>query len=92
MEQSKVAVTRTITVSDLTPQEIASIITGWSNHEQAQLFDAMGAEAANWPGMGWQGQALSIAQSEQLSERGARVVWQLAEWLKETADQKGWVL
>jgi hypothetical protein len=91
-DQTKVAITRTVTLSDLTPQEVASIFCEFSNHQQAQFLDAIAAEAESWPGMGWNGQALSIAESDDLTERGARVGEQLAVWLREKAKDKGWIL
>ena len=73
---AKTAITRTVTISDLTPQEMASIFTGWYDDEQAAFFDAIKAETVGWPGSGWCGQACAIAQH--LKPEGRDVIVTLA--------------
>ncbi len=76
-------VTRTITVSDLTPAELASIFAQFSDHEQAQFFDAVGEESKDWPGSGWEQQACSICASDSMTSRGRNVIRALAEFVED---------
>jgi hypothetical protein len=80
-ETTKIAVTRTVTLSDLTPAEMASIYAAWDNELQAEFFHHIAAEAKDWPGGGWMMQALYIADN--LSPEGARIVRELAESIRE---------
>jgi hypothetical protein len=50
-------VTRTVTVSDLTPAEMASIFAAWDSRHQAAFFAALREESRDWPHSGWCGQA-----------------------------------
>lgn len=61
-ENAVKTVTRTVTVSDLTPAEMASIFAGWYDDQQAAFFDALAAETKDWPGCGWAGQAYAFGQ------------------------------
>lgn len=65
-------VTRTVTISDLTPAEMASIFASWFDDQQAQFFDALADETKDWPGCGWSGQAYCIAQK--LGPKGRRIM------------------
>jgi hypothetical protein len=78
-EHAKSAVTRTVTISDLTPAEVASIFASWDNIQQAAFFDAVHEEARAWPGTGWCGQALSI--TDQIGPGGIAVIDALADHL-----------
>lgn len=70
-------VTRTVTISDLTPAEMASIFAGWFDTDQAAFFDALAAETADWPGCGWGGQAYELCTK--LGEPGTRMVADLSD-------------
>ncbi len=50
------AVTRTVTVSDLEPHELASIFAAYDDDQQAAFFDAVADEVKDWGGTGWCGQ------------------------------------
>ena len=56
-ERSVQTVTRTVTVSDLTPAEMASIFASWVSTDQAAFFAALREESRDWPNSGWCGQA-----------------------------------
>lgn len=75
----RTAVTRTITLSDLTPAEVASIFSNWTDQEQAAFFNALAGEVKDWPGTGWCMQCSYITQK--LDDGGRRIVEKLAEWL-----------
>lgn len=80
---TKTAVARTVTLSDLTPAEVASIYSAWDSRLQAEFFDHIAREAKEWPGTGWMMQALYIADN--LTPEGARIVTELAESIREPA-------
>lgn len=65
-------ITRTVTISDLTPQEMASIFADWFDDEQAEFFDALHEESKDWPGCGFGGQAYAFAQK--LGPGGRKIV------------------
>lgn len=65
-------ITRTVTVSDLTPKEMASIFAEWFDDKQAAFFNALAVESKNWPGGGFGGQM--YAMSGYLDEGGRRIV------------------
>lgn len=50
-------VTRTVTISDLTAAEMASIFAQWDSRAQAAFFAALRDESRDWPNSGWCGQA-----------------------------------
>lgn len=56
----RTAITRTITLSDLTPAELASIFAAWDNKEQAAFFNALHHEVQVYAGTGWCGQCAWI--------------------------------
>jgi len=76
-ERAVNTVTRTVTVSDLTPAEMASIFADWSDIQQAEFFDHLHRESLGWPNSGWYGQAYSIVS--RLTPNGRAVVRALAE-------------
>lgn len=57
-ERHASAITRTVTVSDLTPTEVASIFAQWNDTEQARFFEALVEDGKSFEGTGWCGQAL----------------------------------
>lgn len=63
------AISRTIEINDLTPQELAFAFSEMDSDEQAQFFSAIWHIARTWPGIGWCQQALAIAEK---SDSGAR--------------------
>lgn len=69
-------VTRTVTVNDLTPEELASLFCQLCNDEQARFLTAVCREAMDWPGTGWDGQAAAIAQKS--DAEGRSVIGSLA--------------
>lgn len=79
---TKQVVTRTVTVSDLTPQELASIFAAYPDDDQAAFFDAVAEEVKDWPGSGWCMQCCWFIPK--LGKGGREVVEKMAEWLGET--------
>lgn len=71
-------ITRTITIKDITPAELAAIFCGMFADEQAAFFSEIGRIAATWPGAGWCQQSCSI--SENLDKRATETIAKLAEW------------
>lgn len=69
-------VTRTVSVNDLTPQELAALFCQLCNDEQAEFFAAVADESKDWPGTGWDGQAMAIV--EKLDSAGRFVLSALA--------------
>lgn len=57
-DDKRSAITRTITLSDLEPQELASIFAQYDSEKQAAFFAALVVEGADWPSTGWCGQSL----------------------------------
>lgn len=78
-ERHKLVVTRTVTLSDLTPAELASIFAGWDDNLQAEFFTHIAEESKDWPGTGWEMQACHIA--DKLASAGKKVVLQLAQFI-----------
>ena len=78
------AVTRTVTVSDLSPSELASIFSAYDDNEQAAFFDALAEEVKDWPGSGWCMQCAWFIPK--LSKGGKDIVAKMAEWLEQTHD------
>lgn len=74
---ARTAVTRTVTLSDLTPAELASILAAYDAKQQAAFFSALTVEARDWPGTGWDGQAWHIVSI--LDADGTKAVGSLAE-------------
>lgn len=64
-------VTRTIEVSDLTPEELAALFTDMVAYGQAKFFAEVWRIAAGWPGAGWCQQSYDIAKNAELCP-GAR--------------------
>lgn len=65
-------VTRTITISDITPEEMASIFGDWFADQQGAFFNALAIESKDWPGCGFAGQSYAITQH--LDEGGRKIV------------------
>ena len=70
-------VTRTVTISDLTPEEMASIFAAWDDHQQGAFFNALHVEAKDWPLGGWNGQFWHVVKH--LDANGREVVGDLVE-------------
>lgn len=78
-EVTKQAITRTVTLSDLTPAELASIFAAFDDHHQAAFFDALADEVKDWPGTGWSMQCCYFVPK--LGDRGRAVLADMAEYL-----------
>jgi hypothetical protein len=78
-EDTKTIITRTITVGDLTPQELASSFAQMDSGQQAAFFHALHEETQSWPGapLGWLGQATFIA--DDLTKEGKLIIRDLRE-------------
>lgn len=70
-------ITRTVTVADLTPAELAEAFTEMSSEDQASFFAEVGRIALTWPGAGMCMQALHI--SEHLDADSRYVIERLAD-------------
>lgn len=70
-------ITRTITLDDLTPVELADCFASMFADEQAKFFAEVARIAATWPGAGMCQQACSIATH--LDVNGLFVIEKLAE-------------
>ena len=68
---------RTITIDDITPQELAKLFLGMFGDEQAAFFNAMKAETDKWSGAGWCQQSCAI--SKHLNKDGIETILKLAE-------------
>lgn len=71
------SITRTITLDDLTPQELADRFASMFDNEQAEFFAEVAKIATTWPGAGMCQQACSIAKH--LDDDGRSVIQRLAE-------------
>ena len=78
------SVTRTIELSDLTPQELAELFARMFDDEQAAFFNALKPITDKWPCAGWCQQCSQIV--EHLDKGGFEVIAKLAEW---AADPEG---
>jgi hypothetical protein len=71
-------VTRTISLDNITPAELADLFAnGLNNEQQAEFFDVVGAIAKAWPGAGWCTQACAI--SAELTPLARETIATLAE-------------
>lgn len=77
-------ITRSITIDDITPQELATVFAGMWAEEQAEFFDNVWKIARTWPGAGWCQQSSAIAK--ELSSDGRECIATLAGW---AADPEG---
>lgn len=85
-ERNVPTVTRTVTVSDLTPEELASIFAGMSDDQQAAFWSALQREAQSWTGApDWWGQAWHAVGKMDSDGRAA-----LRGWADALRDQEGW--
>ena len=69
-------ITRTITIGDLRPQELAVLFCGLDSLGQADFFGEVWAIAREWPGAGWCQQSYAI--SEALDADGREAIRVLA--------------
>lgn len=76
-------VTRTLSLDDLTPKEMAAIFAPMDSVGQAQFFNAVATATKYWPGTGWCGQCAYII--DDLSDEGARAVLTLAGHIQDKA-------
>lgn len=54
-------VSRTISLDDMTPEEMAKLFAAMGSDEQIRFFSALRAETKDWPGSGWCMQCSYIA-------------------------------
>ena len=71
------AITRTVTIDDITPQELATLFLAMLDSEQAAFFNAFKATTDTWPGAGWCQQCCGL--SEYLDNDGKGTIAKLAE-------------
>ena len=76
---AKTAITRTVTVENISPQELARLFSEMSDIEQAAFFDAVANESMPWPGLGWCMQSMNI--SRHMTQQAKDIVIKLAEWI-----------
>ncbi len=69
--------TRTITVEDISPQELAELFCDMYADEQAVFFAEIASITAKWPGAGWCQQSCGIA--DKLNRAGRDVIKTLAD-------------
>lgn len=69
---------RTITIDDITPEELADAFLNMDGEQQAAFFNAFKAETDKWPGAGWCQQCCEI--SRYLNNDGIESIAKLAEW------------
>ena len=74
-------ITRTFTIADITPQELATTFLDWNSEEQAAFFNAFKAETDKWPGAGWCQQSCEISRF--LEPSGIETILKLGEWAAE---------
>ncbi|CDO38955.1 hypothetical protein [Novosphingobium sp. KN65.2] len=75
------SIRRTFEISDLTPQEMASVFLGWDGEQQAEFFNSFKAETDTWQGAGWCQQSCEISLF--LDAAGIETILKLAEWASE---------
>lgn len=75
------AITRTVTVSDLEPTELASIFAAYDDNQQAAFFDAVADEVKEWGGNGWCGQCSWFVPK--LTARAKDIILKMAEWMND---------
>lgn len=76
VETIKSAITRTVTLSDLTPAELASIFSDFDSKQQAAFFNALHEEVKTYAGTGWCGQCSWIV--DDLDRGGFDIIETLA--------------
>ena len=69
---------RTITLDDITPEELAETFLEMDGEQQAAFFNAFKAETDRWRGAGWCRQCSEISRF--LDNGGKETVAKLAEW------------
>ncbi len=75
-------VSRTITLDDLRPDELADLFCEMNSSGQAEFFNNISVIARDWPGAGWCQQACDIVRSRDLTDAGRRAIGSLAEHLE----------
>lgn len=80
------APTRTITLDDMTPEELAQLFAPMGSDEQARFFDALAVITGDWRGLGWCGQCAYMVDN--LSTAGAEVVLTLAGHIEAHRDSR----
>lgn len=70
--------TRSITIDDLTPEEMAYLFCEMDSRGQARFFTRVGEMAANWSGAGWCQQSCAISQH--LDKTATETIIKLGEW------------
>lgn len=75
------SITRTFTITDVEPEELASVFAHMDGAQQARFFSRVGEIAAEWPGAGWCQQCCSI--SEHLDAKATETILKLGEWAAE---------
>jgi hypothetical protein len=73
------SVTRTIAISDITPEELAELFTEMGGEQQAEFFAAIKPISDKWPGAGWCAQSYAI--NLHLNAAGLSVLETLASHL-----------
>ena len=58
-----VSLTRTIDLSDMTPEEGAALFCSWDGQQQAEFFGHIAVRAKTWPGAGLCQQSYYIAEA-----------------------------
>lgn len=69
---------RTMTIDDITPEEMAKMFLSYGDEEQARFFNSMKAITDQWHGTGWCGQCSWITQH--LDNDGREIIAKLADW------------
>lgn len=69
---SDVTLTRTVDLSDLSPEEVAAVFCSWYSEQQAEFFGHIAVRAKTWPGAGLCQQSYYIA--ENLDDDGRFVI------------------
>lgn len=70
--------TRTISIADITPQELGEIFSAMWGEEQAAFFNALKPITDRWSGAGWCQQSSEIVKH--LDKGGSDIIAKLAEW------------
>lgn len=75
------AITRTVVLDDIAPEELAAVFLDMDAEQQAAFFNAFKAEMDKWPGAGWCQQCCSMSRF--LEPSGIESILKLAEWAAE---------
>lgn len=77
------AVSRTIEISDITPEELAVLFTDMVAFGQAKFFAEVWRIAKDWPGAGWCQQSYDIAKNAEYCPGAREAVHTLAAHFEE---------